>query len=146
MNQILVFTLLLIMMQVPVTAQNRWEPVFGLVAGTPRSRLEVLQKYNLTRGEYLIGLMAINCGTCDKVAKELNQKVNKETSMAIFAIATPTEIKAWKHKLGIDKLRIIPVKEQEFTRLGAIILPTLIKVREGKYISAMEVNPGFDLN
>jgi hypothetical protein len=142
LERLLLLVLLLTTLIIPVSAQNIWEPAKNLVAGSTESRMKVLRKYKLDKGEFIIGLMSIKCEMCEEVAKEIDKVATDNRPMAIFVIAPEKDLKDWKEKLQLKQIQVISVPEEELTYLGAVILPTLVKVKDGKYIAAMEARRG----
>lgn len=124
------------------TDKSSWQAVDTLLASTEKRRSRLFSQLGISKGEYVLACVSVHCGHCDDIALELNQlnqKVNLSNLLNIIAIssASMAEVEAWKNRLGL-KFRVQSLSINSFDDSGAVILPTLIRVKDGKAIGVSE--------
>jgi predicted dithiol-disulfide oxidoreductase (DUF899 family) len=90
----------------------------------------------------VLACVSVHCGHCDDIALELNQKANVAnlsnlSNIIVISSASIAEVEAWKNRLGL-KFRVQSLSINSFDDSGAVILPTLIRVKDGKAIGVSE--------
>ena len=118
------------------TGAARWLPPQELLASTPERRQRAARRLGIDRGEYVVALLSIRCGDCDREARELNGKGSLDRIIAV-APAPAREVAAWKRRLGLQ-YRVVAVPEDVFDDLGGVILPTLVLMRNGRAVGVSE--------
>jgi hypothetical protein len=113
-----------------------WQPIDTLLASNDKRREKLFKKLKLNKGEYVIACVFVTCGDCDDIALALNQKPNLSQIIAI-STGSVEEANAWKARLGLN-FRVESVSSELFDDSGAVILPTLIKVKQLKAIGVSE--------
>lgn len=113
-----------------------WQRPDELLASTEDRRKQLFSGLGISKGEYVVACISINCGNCEQIAKELNKKANLDKIIAITN-APLAETQAWTARLGL-KYRVEAISESSFDDSGVVILPTLIRVRDGKAVGASE--------
>lgn len=122
-----------------VNSQNTkasWQRVDELLASTEQRRNKLFAQLAINKGEYVLACVSVSCSDCDKMALELNQKTNLANIIAITS-APKQQAKEWKERLGLT-YRVESLSERDFDDSGVVLLPTLIKVKNGKAIAASE--------
>lgn len=110
---------------------SEWVDSSERVASTEARRLAALKRIGLERGDRLIALISIRCGECDVMAQQLDRK---GTPAVILADAPVKEMDRWARSLKLRYVRYISVKPETMEDLGAVLLPTLIEVKDGRYL------------
>lgn len=118
------------------TDKSSWQAVDTLLASTEKRRSRLFSQLGISKGEYVLACVSIHCGDCDDIALELNKKANVANIIAISS-ASMAEVKTWKNRLGL-KFRVQSLSINSFDDSGAVILPTLIRVKDGKAIGVSE--------
>lgn len=115
------------------TDKSSWQDIDTLLASTEKRRNRLFSKLGISKGEYVLACVSVHCGDCDDIALELNQLNQKANLSNIIAIssASMAEVEAWKNRLGL-KFRVQSLSIDSFDDSGVVILPTLIKVKDGK--------------
>lgn len=117
---------------------QQWQDIKMLLASTTPRRYEALKKLGLAQGEYIIAAISIDCSECELTVLKINQLPNLNSNkMVAVAVAPKDVVEQWQAKLGL-KYRVIPVSQELFEDLGAVMLPTLIKTVDGKAIGVSE--------
>ncbi len=116
--------------------EAQWQPIDTLLASNDKQREKLFKKLKLNKGEYVIACVSIRCGDCDEIALGLNQKTNLEQIIAITN-GSVEEVNAWKTRLGLN-FRVEGVSEELFNDTGAVMLPTLIRIKKLKAIGVSE--------
>lgn len=122
-----------------VNSQNTkgsWQRVDELLASTEQRRNKLFAELGINKREYVLACVSVNCSDCDDIALELNQKTNLANIIAITS-APKQQAKEWKERLGLT-YRVESLSERAFDDSGVVLLPTLIKVKNGKAIAASE--------
>lgn len=121
------------------TDKSSWQDIDTLLASTEKRRNRLFSKLGISKGEYVLACVSVHCGACDDIALELNQLNQKAGVANIIAIssASMAEVQAWKNRLGL-KFRVQSLSINSFDDSGVVILPTLIKVKDGKAIGVSE--------
>lgn len=119
--------------------KSSWQDIDTLLASTEKRRNRLFSKLGISKGEYVLACVSVHCGACDDIALELNQLNQKAGVPNIIAIssASMAEVQAWKNRLGL-KFRVQSLSVDSFDDSGVVILPTLIKVKDGKAIGVSE--------
>jgi hypothetical protein len=118
------------------TDKNSWQDIDTLLASTEKRRSRLFSQLGISKGEYVLACVSVHCGDCDDIALELNQKANLSNIIAISS-ASVAEVEAWKNKLGL-KFRVASLSVNSFDDSGAVILPTLIRVKDSKALGVSE--------
>ena len=118
------------------TDKSSWQDIDTLLASTEKRRSRLFSQLGISKGEYVLACVSVHCGDCDDIALELNQKTNLSNIIAISS-ASVAEVEAWKNRLGL-KFRVQSLSINSFDDSGAVILPTLIKVKDGKAVGVSE--------
>lgn len=113
-----------------------WQRVDELLASTEQRRNNLFAQLAINKGEYVLACVSVSCSDCDEMALELNQKTNLANIIAITS-APKQQAKEWKERLGLT-YRVESLSERDFDDSGVVLLPTLIKVKNGKAIAASE--------
>jgi thiol-disulfide isomerase/thioredoxin len=121
------------------TDKSSWQDIDTLLASTEKRRNRLFSQLGISKGEYVLACVSVHCGACDDIALELNQLNQKAGVSNIIAIssASMAEVEAWKNRLGL-KFRVQSLSIDSFDDSGVVILPTLIRVKDGKAIGASE--------
>ncbi len=118
------------------TREARWLKPQELLASTPERRQRAARRFRIARGEYVVALVSIRCGDCDREARELNGKGRLDHIIAV-APAPAQAVAGWKRRLGLQ-YRVVAVPEDVFDDLGGVILPTLVLMRDGRAVGVSE--------
>lgn len=110
--------------------QPSWQPLHSLLASTPARRIEALQQLHLAKGNNIIACFSIKCSDCEREALKLNSYSSTNSIIGI-AIAPQADINQWRKKLSLE-YPIVSVSEALFEDIGAVILPTIIKVNNSQ--------------
>lgn len=113
-----------------------WQPTHSLLASTPKRRKMVAKSLGIDKGEWILACFSVDCGDCDRVAQTLNQLSNLKNIVAITK-ASATDATLWKERLGL-KFEVKAVSEQTLEDTGTVLLPTIIKLKNGEFIGAVE--------
>ncbi|MDQ3685384.1 MAG: peroxiredoxin family protein [Acidobacteriota bacterium] len=138
MRLILLITLLVVAtggLQAQNSAKS-WQPPKVLLASTSERRRSAAQRLGIAKGEYVVALLSIRCGDCDREALGLNEKASADRIIAI-APAPAKDVATWKKKLGL-KYRVVAVSDKVFDDFGGVILPTLVLLRDGRAVGVSE--------
>lgn len=124
------------------TDKSSWQAVDILLASTEKRRSRLFSQLGISKGEYVLACVSVHCGDCDDIALELNQKANVAnlsnlSNIIAISSASMAEVEAWKNRLGL-KFRVQSLSINSFDDSGAVILPTLIRVKDGKAIGVSE--------
>ena len=124
------------------TDKSSWQHIDTLLASTEKRRSRLFSQLGISKGEYVLACVSVHCGACDDIALELNQKANLSklfnlSNIIAISSASVTEVEAWKNRLGL-KFRVQSLSINSFDDSGAVILPTLIRVKDGKAIGVSE--------
>ncbi len=121
------------------TDKSSWQDIDTLLASTEKRRNRLFSQLGISKGEYVLACVSVHCGACDDIALELNQLNRKAGVANIIAIssASMAEVEAWKNRLGL-KFRVQSLSIDSFDDSGVVILPTLIKVKDGKAVGVSE--------
>ncbi|MFY9226394.1 MAG: hypothetical protein WAQ98_27200 [Blastocatellia bacterium] len=119
--------------------KSSWQDIDTLLASTEKRRNKLFSQLGISKGEYVLACVSVHCGACDDIALELNQLNQKANLSNIIAIssASMAEVEAWKNRLGL-KFRVQSLSVDSFDDSGVVILPTLIRVKDGKAIGVSE--------
>jgi hypothetical protein len=136
---IFVFTLCSVTPAQTPRKSRGWEPIKALLASTPARRLSASRKLSIDVGDRLIVIVSTQCNDCDRMALALNKRPDADR---IIAVTDDPEYaaRAWSQKLSL-KLRVVSVSEDTLEDFGAVLLPTLIFLRDGQPIAAREDAP-----
>jgi thiol-disulfide isomerase/thioredoxin len=93
------------------------------------------KELGIDKGEWILACLSVSCGDCDKAALKLNE-LNSKNILAITT-ANVTETTLWKERLGL-KFEVKAVSDQTFDDTGAVLLPTIIKLKDGISVAARE--------
>lgn len=123
---------------------SHWEQGATILTSTQERRLKVLKNLSLNKGEYLIALFSVDCRDCENVAVKLNQLKNGLKIIGIAKGDTKT-ITEWSKRLNLS-FEVKGVSEADFYDLGAVILPSLVIVKDGIVVEGCddveELDPG----
>ncbi|MGH9914536.1 MAG: hypothetical protein ACRD63_04510 [Pyrinomonadaceae bacterium] len=114
-----------------------WKAPSELLAGTELSRARVAKKLGIATGEYVVALVSILCGDCERELK----KVNDGTISDHFLVVAPApakDVAAWRKRLGF-KFRVVAVTDRDMEDLGAVMLPTFVLLRNGTAVGVAEI-------
>jgi thiol-disulfide isomerase/thioredoxin len=114
---------------------EEWQPISSLLASTPKRRKMAAKELGIDKGEWILACLSVSCGDCDKAALKLNE-LNSKNILAITT-ANVTETTLWKERLGL-KFEVKAVSDQTFDDTGAVLLPTIIKLKDGISVAARE--------
>lgn len=122
----------------PSRTKAEWQPIETLLASTPQRRLKAAQQLGIEEGEYILALLSIHCGDCDRIAQQLQQRAAHHRIIAV-AVAEHDQaaIDEWKKGLGLS-ITVVGINQQAFNDLGAVLLPTLVKLENGKAVGVAE--------
>jgi hypothetical protein len=121
----------------PSASQNDfiWRKPEEALASTPERRLKAAKRLKIDKGEHIVLLLSVDCGDCDSEALKLNE--NDAVRITGIAAAPKKAVLQWKNRLGL-KFRVESVSQSDFDDLGAVILPTIVKLRDGEAVAASE--------
>lgn len=114
---------------------EEWQPISSILASTPKRRKMAAKELGINKGEWILACLSVSCGDCDKAALKLNELNNKNILAITTANATETTI--WKERLGL-KFEVRSVSDQTFDDTGAVLLPTIIKLKDGISVAARD--------
>lgn len=115
-----------------------WQDIKTLLASTVPRRYQALKKLGLIKGEYIIAAISIDCSECERTVLKMNQLPNLNPErMVVVAVAPEKVVQEWQTKLGL-KYQVIPISQELFEDLGAVILPIIIKTVDGKALAVSE--------
>ncbi len=116
----------------------KWQPTHSLLASTPKRRKMLAKELGIDKGEWILACFSVDCGDCDRAALKLNQ-LNLKSLKNVIAItkASSTDATLWKERLGL-KYEVKSVSEQSFEDTGTVLLPTIIKLKDGEFVGAVE--------
>jgi hypothetical protein len=141
-KKIYLVAMLLVFSEVTVISQQRsrgWMDVKTLLASSDSYRSKVVKKIGVDKGEWVLGLMSVLCDDCDKAALKLNKR--RDVKNIVVVVAAPQKAASeWKKRLNL-RYRVVSVSDREFEDLGAVMLPTLVLIRDGKAVGVREDVP-----
>ena len=120
----------------PEDDQHSWQPLHSLLASSTARRKDALQQLHLSKGEHIIACFSIKCSDCEREAIKLNSYTTANSIVGI-AVAPQAEINQWRKKLSLG-YPVVSVSETLFEDLGAVILPTIINIKNGQAIGVTD--------
>ena len=95
------------------------------------------------QSEGVIVALSLTCPECIKLAIDINSSLPKDklSSIVAIAVASESEVKAWKEKLKLD-YEVKAISEGDMEDFGVTLFPTLIKVSN---TSKNQQNPKFQI-
>jgi hypothetical protein len=90
-----------------------------------------LQREKLDKGKYIIALFGLDCGECERAAKSLTTYTGRDVKIIGLVYAYPQQTVQWCSQLGL-KYEVRSVGHEVFDDLGAVFLPTIILVEDGR--------------
>lgn len=102
-----------------------------LLSATQQTMKRGLQREKLDKGKYIIALFGLDCGECERAAKSLTTYTGRDVKIIGLVYAYPQQTVKWCSQLGL-KYEVRSVGHEVFDDLGAVFLPTIILVEDGR--------------
>ncbi len=137
------FTLICLLI-VPASAQKKdregWEGPKPLLYSTPEQQIRVARRLGIAEGTWLVALMTIQCDACDRAAQKLEQGGRADRTVIVVPAPRGATL-AWRHRLKLQKVRVIALTDAVFEEFGATIMPTFVEMKDGRAVRARENVP-----
>lgn len=131
------------------TTGGGWQAPKALIASTPARRAKALKKLGFGQGEWTLALLSIDCQECEPVARGIETLPGG--SKAILVAAPPAgtrervqfeaELIKWRSRLTLINSRVIKADSETLEDLGAVLFPSVLKVKAGAVAAAREDAP-----
>ncbi len=126
-----------------------WEPPRSLLTVDETTFSRAIKRQGWEKGKWYILLISSGCVDCYPALRAMNQWAEKGNQCVAVGHQTDNSqlTEAFKRQIAGFDLRF-PVKilsSWEYRETGAMIVPTLVEVKDGKWMKAMDVSLGFPL-
>jgi hypothetical protein len=124
-----------------------WEPPRNLLTVDQATFTRAVKRQGWEKGEWYLLLVSFGCGDCNTALKAMDRWAdNGNQCIAVGPEAEDIQLtEAYKRQITALGLRY-PVKilsNRDYAETGAMIVPTLVVVKDGNWVKAMDVSLGF---
>ena len=127
--------------------RTKWEPPRNLLTVDQATFTNLIASRGWGNGRWYLLLVSLGCGDCHAALRALNRwaESGKQCVAVGHEMETPQLTKALVRQIAGYDLRF-PVEilpSPEYQQTGAMIVPTLVVIKDGIWVKAMDVSLGF---
>ena len=127
--------------------RTKWEPPRNLLTVDQATFTNLIASRGWGNGRWYLLLVSLGCGDCHAALRALNRwaESGKQCVAVGYEMETPQLTKALERQIAGYDLRF-PVEilpSPEYQQTGAMIVPTLVVIKDGIWVKAMDVSLGF---